>query len=619
MSYFKLRYLSTLPLLASLLTVPVAQAATESHQVFVKNAGFYVITTRLADNAKEGMWSVDVLGNFSGGINSGAMLYEDGTYPGFMTFELTADEAISVIPAEFTGLVDTVNLRVQRINNGVRENIQQWENVAPNTTLQTEVLPAGFYVLEVFSAANAPRGRFGVSMLADNLNYYTGVGGWLDSYTGGVPEGFAALYIPERNESLPVIQETELNLDLHYGDSFGDVGADKPALVVYQQLEDSSLSPIYFSTSAVQAQQWINSVSDEVAPAINNEGSLVAYVAPPAEGQAFGDLFLYQAQTQTSIQLSDLHSTASSSELVSREHYVNGAFFTPDDNYLIYATTEDIRQANISSLCTTITVYEISNAQSTVLDTLCGNTQVTLEQFLVFNIDFNPSTQRVLVLANTILNGTVLREYDLQTKEFAESISLPMIALTSKPSFSADGRFIAFISDELSEDSTSSEVYRYDLQTSELLAVSENSRGLNVKTSINDDGSLVGFINVESDQGKKRLFIHNMNLDPSDTERVKRIDNVAAGGIQHGFILTEQMDDHRRSQVYLENLLGAFSIGSNAMQLTLGSDNDSYLPAISENGRYVVFYSHASQMRGQSFTPPSNNQLPALYVMSLPY
>jgi Tol biopolymer transport system component len=143
---------------------------------------------------------------------------------------------------------------------------------------------------------------------------------------------------------------------------------------------------------------------------------------------------------------------------------------------------------------------------------------------------------------------------------------IPPIETVAEPSFSADGRYVAFASDErLTDDSVGSvrEVYVRDLLTSSTILISANSAGgasgASFSPSISADGHLVAFV-----------FLGH-NLVGNDTN--------------------ERADVFVRDWMAKKTIL--VSVSPSSGQSALG---DSDQPVISGDGRTVIFRSAAADL-----------------------
>lgn len=180
-------------------------------------AGFYVATADIADDGTEGVFGMT--SNFSGtdyvfgGFHTGAVL--DSNVAGFATFELADSEtAVEISVYEYTNVVSELSIAVTDSNNQTVFN----SSVANgSTTTLSDLTAGGQYTIEVLSAASE-RGYFGLSVIGD-MSGSINMGGLAD----GTGSAFLAFYADTSN--------TQLNL--YYGDSYGDSGATQPNIDLY--------------------------------------------------------------------------------------------------------------------------------------------------------------------------------------------------------------------------------------------------------------------------------------------------------------------------------------------------------------------------------------------------
>jgi hypothetical protein len=209
----------------------------------IDQPGFYIAATRLHGNNSEGMWGLGFAttdGLNQGGFNSGAVLKENGDAPGYMAFYLLRSESITLTPFEYTGNVSSLLLKISRqdLFTGERQTVFGPLAATPGTAYNTITLASGFYVAEVSSRANDPRGRFGLSVNAASIVGGVNVGGWIDSYTGSNGEGFGALYIATPQ----TVEVTTL-----FGDSYSSLGSGYVQLDIYQVQPDGQ-RVLYFTS-----------------------------------------------------------------------------------------------------------------------------------------------------------------------------------------------------------------------------------------------------------------------------------------------------------------------------------------------------------------------------------
>lgn len=166
----------------------------------VDQPGFYLAQARLATGQKEGTWSM-VLSSPSdsnGGFYFGGVLKENGEAPGFLGFRLPRAEAITLTPYDYSGRGGKLLIQLTHDKRGGEEDIKLGPvHSDSGQSHTTEILEYGYYIVEIRSVADAPRGRFGLAVNAPNLPSAIQVGGWMDAHTGGTGESFVAFQVPQ--------------------------------------------------------------------------------------------------------------------------------------------------------------------------------------------------------------------------------------------------------------------------------------------------------------------------------------------------------------------------------------------------------------------------------------
>ncbi|MEK7991374.1 MAG: hypothetical protein VSS52_010235 [Thiotrichaceae bacterium] len=225
-------------------TDEICDADTCKYPLYFSRSGFYVASAQLPDSESEGFWGMTIADSStstfdsitSGGINIGAVLKENGDAPGYMAFNISESigvaEKISLTPYEYSGSDAqlTVSLLKQEID-GQRSQVITPIVLASGETMYSPTLDPGFYVAEVYSQPNSPRGRFGINISAQYIAGGINLGGWLDHSTGGTGEGFVGFNLNQAR----IISIWQL-----YGQNYGTVGSGKPGLKIYYQKEDGS-------------------------------------------------------------------------------------------------------------------------------------------------------------------------------------------------------------------------------------------------------------------------------------------------------------------------------------------------------------------------------------------
>lgn len=197
--------------------------------------------------------------------------------------------------------------------------------------------------------------------------------------------------------------------------------------------------------------------------------------------------------------------------------------------------------------------------------------------------------------------------------------------VSARPSISADGRYIAFDSTAYTlvsgDTNFTSDVFVHDRQTGQTTRVSVASdgsqgNGLSGKPSISSDGRYVAFTSLSSNlvandtNGYADIFVHDRQT--GQTTRV----SVASNGSQTNASFTEWAsisgdgtfvafeslasnlvpNDSGNLDVFVHNRLTSQTIRVSVASDGTPGNNKSELPFISADGRYVAFYSDASNL-----------------------
>jgi Tol biopolymer transport system component len=251
--------------------------------------------------------------------------------------------------------------------------------------------------------------------------------------------------------------------------------------------------------------------------------------------------------------------------------------------------------------------------------------------------------------ANNLVSGDTNNSYDVFMHDFevgtTERVSLsdngtqgdddsppPGLALGGV-AISADGRFVAFVSDAdnlVSGDTNAHrDVFERDLVSDTTTRVSvasdgAQSNGDSFDISISDDGRYVGFVssatNLTGEGVASGYYVHDSQtgttvlatVTSNGTPVAPETPMVLSGDGHHvAFDATVSGvvpgDTNGHSDVFVHNLSTGtttrVSVTSKGKQLTTDDDETqlSYDPAISENGRYVAFTSSALNLMPQNY------------------
>lgn len=328
------------------------------------------------------------------------------------------------------------------------------------------------------------------------------------------------------------------------------------------------------TTRASVASSGAEAIGDSFAPAISGDGRFVSFSSAASNlvaGDANGtdDVFVRDLQAQTTIRVSiapggaEANEGSSAPSISSDGRYVA---FLSDASNLVPGDTNAIRDVFVFDRQTATTVR--ASVDSAGVEANLASEAPALSgdgRFVAFAtfadnlvpLDGNESSD---VFVRDLQAGTTTRASEYQGGFESDFDSL-------RPSLSADGRFVAFDSDASNlawgDTNDAFDVFVKDRQTDILTRVSVDDAGAqaeggSIRPSLSADGRLVAF------------YSDAPNLVPGDT-------NGAADVIVHD----------RRS-----GATKRISVGSGGVE----ANGDSLRPALSADGRLVIFESDASNL-----------------------
>ncbi len=275
-------------------TVQAACTIAECEQeIFIRQAGFYLASADIGQYVYDGIyeerlqipyfWSLSVLtsdGTNQGGFNSGLTLSNHLSFNGFIAFYLQHAEAISITPYRYTGDADhfTLSLQQQNVNTGERVTVFQDNNAATGVALQTDVLAAGFYVINV-KANNADDSiqadqRAGITIDAKHMTGGVHVGGWYSDSAITPSARFAGFYIAKPQT---------VRFRLAFNEAVQAAGMSKPLIKLYHQTETGVLEPyssIKDETLAVSTDALEQLANQQaITPAVSANGRYIAFAS----------------------------------------------------------------------------------------------------------------------------------------------------------------------------------------------------------------------------------------------------------------------------------------------------------------------------------------------------
>lgn len=211
------------------------QANECQYNLLINEPGFYVAQLTMPVGLTSGFWGLTSnLANVQslGGINAGTLF--GGNEMGYVGFELTADSPLEIRIYEYTGKIPQFTLSITDPSQG--NTVFGPTTVNNGQTLTVPTLPPAFYVAELTSPANSPKGQFGISILSDKISNNINLGGWLESTIG---VGFVGLYLGE-SQTVDFISQ--------FGNKYGNRGAAQPRLELYRQTSDGSQHLVFKDT-----------------------------------------------------------------------------------------------------------------------------------------------------------------------------------------------------------------------------------------------------------------------------------------------------------------------------------------------------------------------------------
>jgi Tol biopolymer transport system component len=230
----------------------------------------------------------------------------------------------------------------------------------------------------------------------------------------------------------------------------------------------------------------------------------------------------------------------------------------------------------------------------------------------------------------TGVNGTQIYVHNRQTNQI-EVVSRDNDAsainegggASSDPSMSADGRFVAFVSQStnLVAGVSGQQVYLRDRQTGQTTLISKSSSGatsnggVNSSPAISSDGRYVAFVSVATNLGvaggNQQIYLHDRvtgitsliskdnNAVPGDGTSATPAINADGRYIAFASASTNLGTAGGNQQIYIHDRFtganGTTSLVSKDSGATAGNGNSS-APSVSGDGRYVAFVSLATNI-----------------------
>ena len=195
--------------------------------------------------------------------------------------------------------------------------------------------------------------------------------------------------------------------------------------------------------------------------------------------------------------------------------------------------------------------------------------------------------------------------------------------VSSDPAISADGRFVAFVSQStnLVAGVSGQQVYLRDRQTGQTTLISKSSSGVtsnggvNSSPAISSDGRYIAFVSVATNLGvaggNQQIYLHDRvtgitsliskdnNAVPGDGTSATPAINADGRYIAFASVSTNLGTAGGNQQIYIHDRLtgvnGTTSLVSKDSVATAGNGNSS-TPSVSGDGRFVAFVSGATNI-----------------------
>lgn len=168
------------------------------------NPGFYIAEVETPPGEPGGYWGMEALvprGLFSGGFNLGGGVQENGRSNTFGAFNVPSTQRVRVraetvlIPGQDNSRFSIVVRLLRLLSDGTRQVVVP-DQAGVSLVEFERTLDSGFYIIEVATAAAAPRGIVLLGINADAFAGGVNVGGFV---APGLV-GFGAFYVPEAQD-----------------------------------------------------------------------------------------------------------------------------------------------------------------------------------------------------------------------------------------------------------------------------------------------------------------------------------------------------------------------------------------------------------------------------------
>ncbi len=173
---------------------PSCTGAAEPVVTLPLNAGFYIAEVQNPSGSRNGYWGLQAivpLGNIAGGFNVGGAILGNDNFPGYTAFSIPVAQnvTVSVAAQALAGGAPSIYARLLDAN---RQLVGAEVSGSGSLTV-TNSLPAGFYILEVHTAANSPAVAFQASVITPSVDGGVNAGGYVEQGT----LGYGAFFVPQ--------------------------------------------------------------------------------------------------------------------------------------------------------------------------------------------------------------------------------------------------------------------------------------------------------------------------------------------------------------------------------------------------------------------------------------
>ncbi len=627
-------------------TVQAACTIAEcEHEVFIDRAGFYIASVDIeyyvsvADAYQQPyFWGLSVLtsdGRNQGGFNSGLTLSNHLSFNGFIAFYLQQAEAVSITPYRYTGDADhfTLTLQQQNVNTGERVTVFEDNNAATDQALQTGVLSAGFYVLNV-KANNADDEIYldqsvGITIDAQHMTGGVHVGGWFTKGMSPLPARFAGFYIA---------QPQTIRLRTAFNEPVQAMEMEAPLIRLYHQTENGDLeaySPASDNTLAVSSnvdEQLSNDAS--LSPAVSADGRYVAF-ASRASNLVAGDnnnaydIFVKDVKT------GEIERVSVDNDGQETQHYAVECFIDTPCTSVIYGTIfRPLDKIGLHSVCADSLYPAISgdgryvsfisaarfdnDDENNTADLFLHDRETGKTQRISLNLQqegrrLDAQTLKASYPDYTLDNCSHSNFQYARTPNYIEQLPTVLNNYYQAAAMSYDGQWIAFNTDAalLPEDSNEAyDVYLYHRDTDSVQRVSVDSQGAQT------EGGLISCTDYHSEEecasqteGFITITPDSYSQSISQDGRYIAFASQAIDLVSDDSNLVEDVFVHDRETGETRRV----SVNSSGQQAaryflpcmhSVGCDEytapdirgQSNQPAISADGRYISFTSTATNL-----------------------